>query len=123
LGKTRVLVAVESLALQHLIQHLLSTTPEITLLTRRSRGASLAQAVRRSLPDLVVANTRLSRADARETVATIKGSSPGLKLIMICSVDGFERDVRKCGADACLAEEELVRLLKPTVSMLSGSRN
>jgi chemotaxis response regulator CheB len=123
LGKTRVLVAVDSRALQRLIQHLLSTAPDITLLPGRGRRFDLARAVRRSLPDLVVANARISRADARGTVAAIKGSHPGLKLIMVCSVDGFARDLLKCGADACLAEERLVRLLKPTILALSGLRN
>jgi chemotaxis response regulator CheB len=113
---------VESLALQHLIQHLLSTVPAIKVLIRRRRGGNLARAVRRSLPDVVVANARLSRVHAGETVAAIKGSSPGLKLIMICSVGGFERDVLKCGADACLAEETLVRQLMPTLFLLSCSR-
>jgi hypothetical protein len=122
LGKTRVLLAVKSLALQHLIECLLKSRPELEILVGRAERNTLAQLLRRSLPHLVVASSRIS-GPAKETAALVKRSSPGTKLIVICSVDGFGRDLRKCGADASLAEESVVRRLMSTVTSLSGSRN
>ncbi len=123
MSKIRVLVAVKSLALQHLIEHLLKTRPDLELRIGRGDADKLALAVRRSVPNLVIANSKLSGAHAQETAALLKRSSPGSKLILICSVEGFESELRKWGADACLAEEALVRQLVPTVSELSSSRN
>jgi DNA-binding NarL/FixJ family response regulator len=118
----RVMVAVKSLALQHLIEHILKTIPDLEIVARVNAPGGLARAVRHRHPDLVVANARGAGSDARGTITSIKRSRPETKLIMICSVEGFARDVRKCGADACLAEEALVRQLMPAVCQLSDSQ-
>jgi len=118
LGKTRVLLAVRSLALQRVIEHLLKSRPELEILIGTCEANMLAQELRRWLPHVVVASSRICGLAARDTAALVRNSGPGVKLIVICSVDGFDRDVRKCGADACLAEEVIVQRLMPTVSQV-----
>lgn len=116
--KVRVLVAVRPPALLRVIEHLLSNCPEIEVVASRSKGRRLAQATAAVLPELVVANGRLLGKEACQTIAEIKRSSPGSKLILISSVEGFAGAARRCGADACLDEEALVRRLLLTVRKL-----
>lgn len=122
LSKTRVLLAVKSLALQHLIEQLLKSRPELEISVGKAGGNTLAQALRHSPPHVIVASSRVWGA-AGQTAALAKRSSRRTKLIVICSVDGFGRDLRKRGADAWLAEESVVRRLMQTMSSMSGSRN
>jgi DNA-binding NarL/FixJ family response regulator len=121
LAKTRILVAVRSLAFQHLIEDLFRNRSEVDIVARITDGSTLARAVRRLLPQLVVVNARLIGSGIRETIEEIKSSNPAAKLIVICSVEGFARDLRRFGADAALAEENVVRRLVPVVGLLSGS--
>lgn len=119
MSKLRIVVAVKSLALRHVVQHLLDREPEVEIVRL---GKSLAQRTRGEAPDLVVASACLSCSPARATIAAAKRSYPGSKLIIVSSVEGFARDLRRSGADACLAEEALVKRLLPTVAVLAGSR-
>jgi hypothetical protein len=136
LDKVRVLVAAKSLALQLLIESLLSTRPDlhVTACTtssgvsgpngrRRARAGrspirSLESAIRREVPRIVIANVSPFGLAVWRSVV-VEYTSPETKLLLVCSVEGFAREVCNATADACLAEESLVKRLLPTVGMLT----
>ena len=115
----RVLVAVKPRALQRLIEYLFRNRPELKVVARVSDGGNLAPAIRRASPDLIVANSKLFGGEINGAVAALKRSHPESKLIVLCSVDGFAREVERRGADACLAEESVGTELLETVWALS----
>lgn len=117
---TRVLVAVKSVALHRLIEHLFHDRPELKVVARVRDGGFLAPAVRRAAPDLVIANAGLMGGEIGAAVAALKRSHPRSKLIVICSVGGFSREIERRGADACLAEEVVVTRLLEAVTVLSA---
>jgi len=119
--KTRVLVAVKSLRLHRVIEHLLHARRDLKVLARVEDRVQLPSALRRQFPRIVIADAAPIGLDFERSITVLKRSHPDTKLLVICSVSGFAREMRRRGADACLAEEALVKRLLPTVSVLAGS--
>ena len=107
--KVRVLVAVSPPALFQVIEYLFRGRPEFEIV-RSLRGVVV--------PELIVVNVKPVSSGVCRTVQSLKRSSPGSKLILICSVKGFASSARRCGADACLEAETLIGRLLPTAQRL-----
>jgi len=119
LHKTRILL-VSSPALSLVIRHLFDGRPEFEVVGSLPGLRGLAEQADRLLPELIVANVKPVRTGVCPAVVAIKQSSPYSKLILICSIVDLISGARKCGADACLDQEQLVRRLVPTASALSA---
>ena len=119
--KVRILV-VSPPALSQLIEHLFSARPEFEVVGSVSGLRSVGQQAGRLSPELIVANVKPVRTAVCQAVAFIKRLSPLSKLILICPERDFMADARRCGADACLEQEKLVRRLLGTAWALSERR-
>jgi len=115
--KVRILI-VSPPALSQLIEYLFRGRPEFEVVGSLSRLGSTAR-VGRLYPELIVANVKPVRTGVCEVVASIKRTSPLSKLILICPARDFMTGARRCGADACLEQEQLVRRLLGTAWALS----
>jgi hypothetical protein len=116
--KVKILI-VSPPALSQLIQYLFRNRPEFEVVGSLSRLGSMRQQAERLSPELIVANVKPVRTPVCHFVASIKRSCPLSKLILICPGRDFMADARRCGADACLEQEELVRRLLGTAWALS----
>ena len=115
----KVLVAVKPAAMARVIEHLFRGQPQLEVLEYRSAGSHLAEHAETANVELIVASTRLLGRSRWETLAAVKRSSPGSKLIVICPLGGFTKEARESGADACLEEEAVVSGLLDTVRRLT----
>jgi hypothetical protein len=106
-------------ALSQIIEYLFRDRPEFEVVGRLSGLRSMEQLARRLCPELIVANVKPVRTAVCQVVSAIRRSSPLSKLILICPARDLMTSARKCGADACLEQEELVRLLLRTAWTLS----
>jgi hypothetical protein len=102
-----------------IIEHLFHDRPEFEVVGTLIGLRSLARQAGRLLPELIVAHVKPVKTGVCDAVASIKRSSPLSKLILICPVGDLMAGARKCGADACLEQEELVLRLLPTARALS----
>jgi hypothetical protein len=116
--KVRILV-LSPPALSQLIEHLFRDRPEFEVVARLSVLRRMGEEAGRLCPDLIVANVKPVSTAVCQAVASIKRSSPLSKLILICPARDFMASARRCGADACLEQEELVRRLSRTAWALS----
>jgi hypothetical protein len=119
--KIRILVY-SSTALFHAIQHVFEGRDEFEIIGQSSSVRGLAEKSGELLPELIVANLKPVRTGICAAVLAIKHSSPLAKLILICPLTGLNHASRRCGADACLAPEDLLLRLPRTVSALSRGR-
>ena len=117
--KIRILL-VSSPALSQVIQHLFDGQPDFEVVGSVRDVKGLAAQADRLLPELIVANVKPIGTGVCPAVIAIKQSSPFSKLILICPVEVLSGAARKCGADACLDQEKLVRRLVPTASAVSA---
>jgi hypothetical protein len=120
--KTRILL-VSPPALSHFIQHLFQDRPEFEVVGTLSGLRSLARQADRLRPELIVANVKPVGTGVCPVVVAIKQSSPLSKLILICPISNLTSGARRCGADACIDPEKLVRGLVPAASALSRLRS
>jgi DNA-binding NarL/FixJ family response regulator len=118
--KLRVLMAVQPAALARVVEHLLGDPREVAVVARVEEGRSLPRRAERSSPDVIVANARLLGREIGPAVAAVKDSSPLSKLIVISPFKDLAREARRCGADATLEEETLVRRLPGALKALAG---
>jgi hypothetical protein len=116
--KVRILV-VSPPALSQLIEYLFRDRPEFEVVGSLSGLRSVGQQAGRLCPELIVANVKPLRTPVCRVVASIKRSSPFSKLILICPARDFMAGARRCGADACLEQEKVVRRLLKTAWALS----
>jgi len=116
--KVRILV-VSPPALSQVIEYLFRDRPEFEVVGSLSGLRSMGQHAGRLSPELIVANVKPVRTAVREVVASIKRSSPLSKVILICPARDFMAVARRCGADACLEQERVVRRLVGTARALS----
>jgi hypothetical protein len=116
--KVRILV-VSPPALSQVIEYLLRAQPEFEVVGSLSGLRSVGQQAGRLSPELIVANVKPVRTSVCRVVASIKRSSPSSKLILFCPARDFMAGARRCGADACLEQEQLVRRLLGTAWALS----
>jgi hypothetical protein len=107
-------------ALSNVIRHLFHDRPEFEVVGSLPGLRNLAQRAGRLLPELIVANVKPVGTGVCPVVIAIKQSSPLSKLILICPITDFTGGARRCGADACLDQEKLVRRLVPTATALSA---
>lgn len=119
--KIRILVY-SSTALFHAIRHVFEGQDEFEIIGQSGSVRGLAEKSEELLPELIVANLKPVRTGICAAVLTIKHSSPLAKLILICPLTGLNHASRLCGADACLAPEDLFLRLPRTVSALSRGR-
>ena len=116
--KVRILV-VSPPALSQLIEHLFRDRPEFEVVGSLSALRRTEEEAGRLCPDLIVANVKPVRTGVCQVVAAIRRSSPLSKLILICPARDFMTGARRCGADACLEQEKVVRRLLETAWALS----
>ena len=114
----RILV-ISSPSFSRLVEHLFRGRSEFEVVGTLSGLGSLERQAGRLLPELIVANVKPVTVGIRRAVASIKRSSPLSKLILVCPVEDLARMARKCGADACLRDEELAGHLLRTARSLS----
>ena len=114
----RILV-ISSPSFSRLVEHLFRGRSEFEVVGTLSGLGSLERQARRLLPELIEANVKPVSVGIRRAVASIKRSSPLSKLILVCPVEDLARMARKCGADACLRDEELAGHLLRTARSLS----
>jgi hypothetical protein len=107
-------------ALSNVIRHLFQDRPEFEVVGSLPGLRNLAQRAGRLLPELIVASVKPVGTGVCPVVVAIKQSSPLSKLILICPITGFIGGARRCGADAYLDQEKLVRRLVPTATALSA---
>jgi len=119
LRKIRILL-VSSPALSEVIRYLFDAQPRFEVVGSLRNLKGLAEQAGRLLPELIVVNVKPVRTGVCPVVVAIKQSSPSSKIILICAVSSLTSDARKCGADACLDQEQLVRRLVPTASAVSA---
>ena len=113
-------MAVQPAALARVVEHLLGDLAQIAVVARVAEGRTLPRWAERSSPDVIVANARLLGREIGPAVAAVKGSSPLSKLIVISPFKDLAREARRCGADATLEEESLVRRLPGALKTLAG---
>ena len=106
-------------ALFQIIEYLFRDRPEFEVVDRFSGLRSMEQQAGRRYPELIVANVKPVTTAVCQVVAAIKRYSPLSKLILLCPARDLITDARRCGADACLPQEELVRRLSRTAWALS----
>ena len=116
--KVRILV-VSPPALSQLIEYLFRDRPEFEVVGSLNGLRNMGQQAGQLCPELIIANVKPIRMAFCQVVAVIKGSSPFSKLILICPARDFVLSARRCGADACLEQEEVVQRLLRTALALS----
>ncbi len=116
--KVRILV-VSPPALSQLIEYLFRDRPEFEVVGSLNGLRSMGHEAGRLCPELIVANVKPVRVAVGQVAAFIKRSSPSSKLILICPITEFMAGARRCGADACLEPEKLVRCLLEVACALS----
>jgi hypothetical protein len=121
LRKITILI-VSSPSLSRIIEHLFRGRPEFEVVGSLSGLEGLGPKAGRLLPELIVANVKPVSIRICRAVASIKQSSPLSKLILICPIEDLARVARKCGADACLKDEELAGHLLRTARTVTERR-
>jgi hypothetical protein len=116
--KIRILL-VSSPALSRVIRHLFHDRLGFEVVGSLRGFRSLARQADRLRPELIVVNVKPVSTGVCAVVVAIKASSPFSKLILICPNSELISDARRCGADACIDQENLVRGLVPMASGLS----
>jgi hypothetical protein len=116
--KIRILVS-GSAALFHAIRHVFNGRDEFEIVGQSSSVRGLARRSEEYAPELIVADLKAVRTGICSAVLAIKHSSPLAKLILICPLTDLNRTGRRCGADACLAPEDLFTRLPRTASALT----
>jgi chemotaxis response regulator CheB len=119
LRKIRILL-VSSPALSEVIRYLFRAQPRFEVVGSLRNLKHFAELAGRLLPELIVVNVKPVRTGVCPVLVAIKQSSPSSKIILICAVSTSISDARKCGADACLDQEQIVRRLVPTASAVSA---
>lgn len=115
--KVTVVVGITPQPLLRVVEHLFGEHPEIRIVARPTDAGRIKRQAGLHAPDLIVVHQRLLGKVAHETIADLKRSSPGSKLILIRSDQAWGG--RRYGADANLAEEAIVRRLLTTVERLA----
>lgn len=116
--KVKVVVGVTPQPLMRVVEHVFRKYPEIHIVARLRDVDRIKRCAGLLFPDMIVVHQRLLGKEAQETIAALKRTSPGSKLILIACerVRGGPR----YGADARLAEEAIVRRLPDIVQRLAG---
>ena len=116
--KVRILI-VSPPALSQVIEYLFRERPEFEVVGSLNGLGRIGRQAERLSPELIVASVKPVGNAVCQVVAFIKRSSPSSKLILICPARDFMAGARRCGADACLEQEDLVRRLLGTARALS----
>jgi hypothetical protein len=116
--KIRILVY-SSAPLFHAIRHVFQGRDEFEIVGESGSVRRLAEASEAIVPQLIVADLKPVRTGICAAILAIKHSSPLAKLILICPLTGLNPTGRRCGADACLAPEDLFLQLPRTAFALS----
>ena len=116
--RVRILVY-SSAPLLRAIRHIFAGRDEFEIVGEKGSVRRLAETSAEIAPQLIVADLKPVRTGVSSAVSAIKHSSPLAKLILICPLTDLKPAGRRCGADACLAPEEILTRLPRTVSALS----
>jgi hypothetical protein len=116
--KIRILVY-SSAPFFHVIRHIFEGRDEFEIVGESGSARRLAETSQEIDPQLIVADWKAVRTGIRSAVLAIKHCSPSSKLILICPLTDFKTAGRRCGADACLAPEEIFTRLPRTAIALS----
>jgi hypothetical protein len=111
-----------SAALVHAIRHVFEGRDEFEIIGQSGSVRRLAERSEELVPELIVANLKPVRTGICAAVLAIKHSSPLAKLILICPITDFNHTGRRCGADACLAPEDVFAMLPRTATALCRAR-
>jgi hypothetical protein len=117
--RVRILV-VSSPALSRLIEHLFRGRPEFKVVGTVGGFHNLPVHTEGQSPELIIASVKPVKTGICTAVFSLKRSSPLSKLILICPMSDLKREARKCGADVCLDQENLVLHLVPAATELSA---
>ncbi len=112
------LALVRTPALGRAVRWILNESPSLRTVTRAGEKQSLNTVAGRVRPQLVVISSELLAEKPRQTLDSVRRSSPDSKLLLICPCPVLTEEARKWGADACLETDVLVRRLLPTVQKL-----
>jgi hypothetical protein len=119
LAPLRIVIVVRHLRLRRAIEDLLGNRPgRVVVVGRFTRAQSLARAVGRLAPDVVVASIRTLGREHAVVSAEVGRVSPGSKLILIHPVPVFPCTAQEQQVD--LAEDDLGRQLWPALERLTG---
>lgn len=113
--KVKVVLGVRPRSLMHVVEYLLGSDEDLQIVFRSSQKKHLLTYAGNLLPELIVVSTRLMGKEVTETVAEIKRVSPKSRLILISPYKELHTEMRRCGADADLPEDSLVKSLPPLV--------
>ena len=116
--KVKILI-VSPPALSQVIQYVFRDRPEFEVVGSLSGFRGMGRQAERLCPELIVATLKPVRTAVYRVVTSIKRSSPLSKLILICPARDFMAVGRRCGADACLEQEKVVRRLLGTILALT----
>jgi DNA-binding NarL/FixJ family response regulator len=118
---------VQPLSLCRVVQLILSGASEVKVLahplTHSDDAENLRRQAKRVQPDLLIANAELLGADACAAVMNIKRTCPRTRIILTDFDARLDAMANRCGADAYLEEELLVRKLLATVRRLAAKSN
>ena len=103
----------------HAIRHVFEGRDEFEIVGESGSVRRLVEASEEIVPQLIVADLRPVRTAICAAVLAIKHRIPLAKLILICPLTELDPAGRRCGADACLAPEDIVSRLPRTVSALT----
>jgi len=117
--KVKILI-VSPPALSQVIKYLFRDRPEFEVVGSLNGFRGMGQQAERLCPELIVATVKPVRTAVNKVVTSIKRSSPFSKVILICPIRDLMAVGRRCGADACLEQEKVVRRLFGTVLALSA---
>jgi chemotaxis response regulator CheB len=119
--KIRILVY-SSAGLVHVIRHVFQGRNEFEIIGQSGSVHRLAKKSGQLVPELIVVNLKPVRTGICSAVLAIKRSSPLAKLILICPITDLNLTGRRCGADACMAPEDVVLRLPRTAAALCRGR-
>jgi AmiR/NasT family two-component response regulator len=105
-------------ALTGIIAELFGDRPEFDIVASVPGLRGLARKAARVAPDLIVVHIKPIGTSVCGMVESIKRASPRSRLLVICAVPDFMKDARRCGADACVEQEQLVAGLLPAVMVV-----
>jgi chemotaxis response regulator CheB len=116
--KIRVII-VSTPALSRLIQSIFSSHPKFEVVARLAGSRGLSRQADRLLPELIVVSVKPVKTRLCSVILATKRASPLAKLVLICPLSDLIDSALRCGADACLAAENLVCRLVTTASAVS----
>lgn len=111
----RVLVADDEPRARQSLRALLTTQPQVLLITEATNGQEALDQVDRHHPDVVLLDVRMPELDGLEATRRIKARWPGTRVIVHSMYPEYRAEALAAGADAFIVKgdppDELLRLI------------